>query len=398
MKPFRRSEEQTLVTRLSEPRRRIQVLMGPRQIGKTTLARQVLEGLDVPHFYASADDTPLPQRGWIAENWELARQVLLQHPAAARVVLVLDEVQKLPLWSEEVKRLWDEDTWHERPIQVVLLGSSPLLMQAGLGESLAGRFEMIPVPHWSWPEMREAFQWDLPTYIYFGGYPGGAALVGDEPRWKSYVRESLLETTVSRDVLFLKRIDKPALLRQLLALAAASSGQVVSFTKLLGQLQESGNTTLISDYLHLLDGVGLVAGLQKYSGSALRQRASSPKLQAWNTGIVTSLAHHEFQTARADGVFWGHLVETCVGAHLLNTARGTGIEVLYWAAAGRELDFVLRRGDRVVGIEVKSGRPRPPHGLAAFLDQHPRARGLLVGEGGLELERVLSEPAEWFFG
>lgn len=396
--PFRRPYHAGLLARLAEPRHRMQVIMGPRQVGKTTLVLQVLQELALPHVYVSADEPHLQPPGWIAAAWEGARQRLSAERPAPGVVLVIDEVQKLPNWSETVKRLWDEDTREGRPIHVVLLGSSPLLRQAGLRESMAGRFEVVHIPHWSYLEMHDAFGWSLDTFIYFGGYPGGAGLIGDEARWKTYVRESLVETTISRDVLFLKRIDKPGLLRQLMALATVYSGQIVSFTKLLGQLQDSGNTTIISDYLHLLEGVGMVSGLQKYSASGIRQRASSPKLQVWNTGLLTSLANQTRATARADGVFWGHLVESCVGAHLLNTTRGTAIEVLYWAAAGRELDFVLRRGNQVLGIEVKSGRPRPAHGLEAFLHHHPGARGLIVGEGGVSLEKVLSAPAERLLG
>jgi predicted AAA+ superfamily ATPase len=309
----------------------------------------------------------------------------------------MDEVQKLSNWSETVKRLWDEDTRNGRSLHVVLLGSSPLLMQHGLTESMAGRFEVIHIPHWSYAEMKSAFGWDLDQYLFFGGYPGGARLIADEDRWRTCVRESLVETTIARDILFLKRVDKPGLMRQLMALASQYSGQIVSFTKLLGQLQDSGNTTIISDYLHTLGSVGMVSGLQKFSASAVRQRASSPKLQVWNTGLLTSASNHTFKSARDDRVFWGHLVESAAGAHLLNSTRGTSTDVFYWAAHNRELDFVLRKGTRILGIEAKSGRPRAASGLGAFLDQHPGAGGLVVGEGGMDVATFLSTPAEVLF-
>lgn len=394
MESYQRPQHALLLKRLHEPRKSMQALMGPRQVGKTTLVNQVLKDLNIPNVYVSADEPTLRQQGWIAGQWESARQLLAAGESGLPVILAIDEVQKLANWSETVKRLWDEDTRNERPLHVVLLGSSPLLMQAGLKESMAGRFEIIHVPHWSYGEMKDAFGWTVEQYVFFGGYPGGAALIAEENRWRAYVQESLVETTIARDVLLLKRIDKPGLMRQLMGLASLYSGQIVSFTKLLGQLQDTGNTTIISDYLHILDGVGLVSGLQKFSASAIRQRASSPKLQVWNTGLLTSASSHTFQSAQDDGVFWGHLVESAVGAHLLNTTLGTSTEVLYWATGGKELDFVLRKGKRVLGIEVKTGRPRGAPGLGAFLDQHPGTRGLVVGAGGMDLAKFLSMTAE----
>ncbi|MEK7860449.1 MAG: DUF4143 domain-containing protein, partial [Chloroflexota bacterium] len=300
---------------------------------------------------------------------------------------VLDEIQKLTGWSETVKRLWDEDGAARSPLHVVLLGSAPLLVQRGLSESLAGRFELIRVWHWSYREMRDAFAWDLDRYVYFGGYPGAATLVDDEERWRAYVNDSLIETSISRDVLLLTPIDKPALLRQLFRFACELSAQVVSYTKLLGQLSDAGNTTTLAHYLELLAGAGMVTGLQKYSGSRVRLRGSIPKLLALNTGLMSTVNARGLASARADAQYWGRLVETAVGAHLVSDPS---VEVLYWREGDREVDYVVRRGRSVLAIEVASGRAQQGlAGIQAFMRRYGGARTLVVGAGGMALDEFL---------
>lgn len=381
---YRRLVFDVVEGRLREPRRFMQVLWGPRQAGKTTLARQATEAAKLPVRFGSADDPGLRDRAWIRAEWAEARKLALRGRDA---VLVLDEVHQITQWSETVKRLWDEDTAAGRPLRVLLLGSSPLLVQRGLTESLAGRFEIIRVGHWSFAEMRDAFGWDVERYIFFGGYPGVAELVGDPERWGSYVRDSLIETTISRDVLLLQPIQKPALLRQLFALACAYSAQAVSYTKLLGQLQDRGNTATLAHYLELLDGAGMIRGLQKYSGSLVRQRGSSPKLLALNTALVSAMLGLTLADARRDPAIWGRLVETAVGAHLANDR---GVELMYWREGAREVDYVARVGRSIVAIEVASGsRKDSLPGMNAFLDKHERARPLLVGAQGIPIEDFL---------
>jgi uncharacterized protein len=385
---FRRPQTQSLRARLAEPRRFIQVVAGPRQVGKTTLVRQVLDELDIPAISASADEPGLRGPGWIAQQWEAARLAARDGEA----VLALDEVQKLPNWSETVKRLWDEDTARGTPIKVVLLGSAPLLIQRGLTESLAGRFELIRLPHWSLSEMREAFGWSVDQYIYFGGYPGAAPLADDPERWARYVKDALIETTISRDVLLLTRVDKPALLRQLFELACTASGQILSYQKMLGQLQDAGNTTTLAHYLDLLASAGMVVGLQKFARTPVRQRGSIPKLQVLNTALLTAQYGLGPQEARADSAFWGQLVESAVGAHLANAAAVGDCELYYWRERDREVDFVVRAGQSVTAIEVKSGRqPEAPSGIEAFSAAFHPQRSLLVGGDGIPVETFLAE-------
>ena len=387
---FEREAGAVLEARLREPRRFIQVIAGPRQVGKTTLVRQVLARVDMPVRFASADEPTLRGAAWIAQQWDAARLVA----RGGRAVLVLDEVQKVPGWAESVKRLWDEDTGAGRGPAVVLLGSAPLLIGQGLTESLAGRFEVLRLAHWSLAEMRAAFGFSLDDYLYFGGYPGAAPLAADPPRWRRYVLDSLIETTISRDVLLLTRVDKPALLRRVFELGSRYSGQVLSYTKMLGQLQDAGNATTLAHYLDLLAGAGLVVGLPKFAGQVVRQRASSPKLQVLNTALLTAPSLLSPDALRADPAAWGRLVESAVGAHLANAAASGEFELFYWRERNREVDFVVRAGQRLTAIEVKSGRaPETLPGMAAFTEAFAPARVLLIGGSGIAIEEFLARPA-----
>ena len=395
---YRRPMFQTLLARLRERRRFLQVLAGPRQSGKTTLVHQVLKTIKLPSHYASADAPSLQSGTWTEQQWDVARLLVREAKGRDGAVLVLDEIQKVPGWSEIVKRCWDADAAAGLPLKVVLLGSAPLLVQRGLTESLAGRFELIPVPHWSYPEMQAAFGWTLDQYVFYGGYPGSAELITDPARWTRYVLDALIETTISRDVLLMTRVDKPALLRRLFQLGCTYSGQVLSYQKMLGQLQDAGNTTTLAHYLELLAGAGLLIGLHKFSPEPLRQRASSPKLQVLNTALLTAQVPIAFAEARRTPEFWGRLVESAVGAHLVNSGAGTMAEVFYWRERGREVDFVVRLGKRVAAIEVKSGASKGVlPGMQAFGRAFHPQRTLLVGADGMLLEQFFRTPAPELF-
>lgn len=394
--PYRRPQAAELARRLAEPRRFIQVVAGPRQVGKSTLVQQVADDLAGEVHYASADEPTLRGTEWIVQQWEAAR-LKARDRATSGAVLVLDEIQKILGWSETVKRLWDEDTRKRVPLKVVLLGSAPLLIARGMSESLTGRFELLHLPHWSLAEMRAAFGFGLQEFLYFGGYPGAASLARQPERWRRYIKDSLIETSVSRDVLLLARVDKPALLRRLFELACRYSGQILSYTKMLGQLQDAGNTTTLAHYLDLLVGAGLVRGLQKFTGGAARSRGSSPKLQVLNTALMTATSGLSLVEARGDREFWGRLVESAVGAHLANAAATGEFELTYWRERNREVDFVVKRGRWLVAIEVKSGRSREmPAGMAAFAAAFKPGRTLLVGDDGIAVEDFLAQPvAHW---
>lgn len=393
---FERPQAALLADRLAERRRFVQVVAGPHQVGKTTLVRQVLAGWEQRAWYASADEPGLRDRGWLAQQWEAAR-VVARDAGRDGAVLALDEIHKIPRWSETVKRHWDEDTARRLPLRVVLLGSAPLLVRRGLDESLAGRFEVVALPHWSFAEMHAAFGFTLEQFLAFGGYPGAATLIEDAERWARYVRDALIETTIARDVLLLTRVDKPALLRQLFELGCRHSGQILSYTKMLGQLHDAGNATTLAHYLELLAAAGMIAGLQKYAGRAVRQRGSIPKLQVLNTALMTAQSGATPQDAVRDPEFRGRLVESAVGAHLAAAASLGEGELTYWRDRGREVDFVFKAGRRLLAIEVKSGRRRDAlPGAAAFADLHREVRTLLVGADGIPLEQFLARPVrDW---
>lgn len=386
---YQRAITKTIGKRLRERRRFLQVIVGPRQVGKTTAIQHVLATGRMPSHYAAADLPAPPPVEWIARQWDLAR---LKMPGRTPAVLVLDEIQNIAHWSTEVKRLWDEDTRTGRRLHVVLLGSSSLLIQKGLEESLAGRFEVIRFPHWSWDECRDAFGWSLEQYVYFGGYPGSASLVREEERWGQYIRDALIETAISKDILLLNRVEKPALLRQLFVLACEYGGQVLSYQKILGQLADAGNTTTLAHYQRLLESAWLIQGLPKWSGAAVRRRSSSPKWLPLNTGLVTALSNRPFDAWRRDPTAWGRLVEVAVGAHVVNQGLLHGMEVYYWRQGHYEVDFILRKGNALTAIEVKSGAMRAnPPGLAEFARRY-RARTLVVGGSDLGLREFLETP------
>lgn len=379
-----------------EPRRFIQVIYGPRQVGKTTVIRQLLEQTGKLHHYAPADAVAVSDPIWISQQWEAAR-LKSSNSNNQPVILVIDEVQKVGNWSELVKREWDKDSGNNRPIYVVLLGSSRLLLQQGLTESLAGRYESIYMGHWSFSEMESAFGFSPEQYVWFGGYPGAADLIEDENRWKEYVRNSLIETTVSKDILMLTRVDKPALMKRLFEIGCSYSGQILSFNKILGQLHDAGNTTTLSHYLHLLDTAGLLAGLDKYSPNMIRKRASSPKFQVHNTSFISVLTHDLFQDVRANPSEWGRWVESCVGAHLLNSSINKEHNLMYWRHGNHEVDFVLQKGEQCIGIEIKSGAAKPTPGMQAFEKQFQPQKMLLVGDDGLPWQEFIKmDPVELF--
>ena len=387
---------QEIMSRLKEPRRFIQVLHGPRQVGKTTLIKQVLASLGKPYLFETADDVVGADGAWLRALWGKVR-VACRQQGGGDFLFVVDEVQKVANWSETVKREWDADSFDGLPIKVVLLGSSSLLIQRGLTESLAGRFELIPIPHWSYGEMREAFGWSLEQYIWFGGYPGSASLTGDERRWKRYVKESLVETSLSRDILMLTRVDKPALLRRLFELGCLYSAQILSLTKIQGELMEKGNLTTLSNYLDLLGTAGLLTGLEKFAGDVIRKRSSKPKFQVFNNALLSAQSEELFEEAKTDGIFWGRMCESVVGTHLLNRSRVEDYKLYYWNENSLEVDYVLQKGSRVVAIEVKSGKDSTNRGMSVFEQKFHPAALYTVGTDGVPLEEfLLMSPSELF--
>jgi hypothetical protein len=418
---FRRPIADKLATRLREPPQLIQILAGPRQAGKTTLVRQVLDERPAASFHSIAADpselSEVPRAGlevvqphrppsaaWLEGEWTNASALALAWQSSERArslapaldfVLVVDEIQKVEQWSGLVKRMWDSDRARGLPMHVVLLGSSPLLIQQGLVESLTGRYELLRMGQWSFAEMNAAFGFTLDQYIHFGGYPGSARLVADEERWRSYLRQSIVEPSIARDVLAMTRVDKPALLRQLFELGCAYSGQVLSLDKVSGQLGD-GHTLTLAENLTRLSHAGLLSGLQKYAGQQVRQRRSPPKFQVHDNALMTAMSSYGFEEARADRSHWGRQVESIVGAHLINTADAD-TKLFYWVERDKEVDFIVEHRGRLAAIEVKLDPKTGPHaGLHEFCRRHPETKPRLVGRESLPLGEFLMQPAAYW--
>ena len=362
--------------------------MGPRQVGKTTLVTQLTDQVKIDYYFVSADSVAASNSIWLEQQWEAARIKLAEHEAK-EFLLVIDEIQKIDNWSETVKLLWDTDTRNNLNLKVILLGSSRLLLQQGLTESLAGRFESTYMGHWSFDEMQQAFGWDVNQYVWFGGYPGSATLIDDEKRWKTYITESLIETSISKDILMLTRVDKPALMKRLFELGCLYSGQILSYTKVLGQLHNAGNTTTLSHYLELLDTAGLLAGVEKYAPDVIRQRSSSPKFQVHNTALISAQRNDLFKNTLTKPDEWGRMVESAIGAHLINHSLTEKFNVHYWRERNEEVDFVIEQKGKVIGLEVKSGAAGYTSGMTAFKKKFNPDKVLLIGNAGLPWQDFL---------
>jgi len=386
---YKRVEYQTIKERIKESRKFIQVVMGARQIGKSTVVKQVLNDLDEPYRMFSADNVPTTNSAWIADCWAAARS-LKENKGWDSIVLVIDEIQKITNWSEVVKKEWDTDTFNDTNIKVLLLGSSRVLLEKGLSESLAGRFEEIRMTHWSYQEMKECFGFTLDQYIFYGGYPGAASLIHDEDRFSQYIQSAIIEATINKDILMDTPISKPALLRQTFELGAAYSGEILSLNKMLGSLQDAGNTVTLASYIHLLNESGLLCGLQKYSIDIARRRASIPKLQVYNNALKMVYNPLAFENALVDRKSWGRIVESCIGAYLVSQAFVHRFEVFYWRERDDEVDFILRKKGSVVAIEVKSNAEIKTAGLEKFKQLFQPSKAFIVGDGGISIEDFLS--------
>ena len=393
---YKRAQYQTITKRLQEPRHFLQVVLGPRQVGKTTVIKQVVNDLNLPYQIYSADSIPATQTSWISDCWNTAR-VQMRVEKFADFILVIDEIQKIKNWSEVVKKEWDADTFNDINLKVILLGSSRVLLEKGLSDSMMGRFEEIRMTHWSYPEMRDAFGMGLEQYLYFGGYPGAAFLIEDEERWGQYINGAIVDATINKDILYDSPISKPALLRQTFELGTSYSGEIVSLTKMVGALQDAGNTTTLAGYLNLLGDSGLLTGLQKFAIDKSRQRASAPKFQVYNNALKTVYNDLTFKEAILNRKEWGRIFESAIGAHIVSNAFTGNYEVFYWREKDKEVDYILKKKNRIVAIEVKSNSETYNAGLEEVRNMYHPYATFVVGEGGMKAEQFLSiNPAKLF--
>lgn len=386
---YKRAEYQIIKNRLEEQRKFIQVVMGARQIGKSTVVKQVLKDISIPFQLFSADNVPATNSAWISNCWAAVRS-LKENNGWNCVILVIDEIQKIANWSEVVKKEWDEDTFHDCNIKVLLLGSSRVLLEKGLSESLAGRFEEIRMSHWSYSEMRDCFGFSVDQYLYYGSYPGAATLVEEQDRFQQYIQSAIIEATINKDILMNTPISKPALLRQTFELGAAYSGNLLSLNKMLGSLQDAGNASTLAGYINLLEESGLLCGLQKYSIDTARRKASMPKLQVFNNALKMVYTPVTFEQALLDRKAWGHIFESGIGAYLVSQGFVHRFEVFYWRERNDEVDFVLRKKGAIIAIEVKSNAEKKTGGLEKFRELFAPRAAFIVGDGGISVEDFLS--------
>lgn len=384
---YQRRHLNILTSRMAEPRRRMQIVMGPRQVGKSTLVGQFTEGISVPFDFFAADGVNRFDSSWIPNKWQQVRMRMDIHSEQEHI-LIIDEVQKIRGWSEQVKKEWDEDSRSHRNLKVILLGSSRLLLQKGLEESLEGRFETIKMGYWDWQEMHEAFGFSMDEYVYFGGFPGLAPDIQDEDRWRNLMEDSIISPILTRDILEIEEIRNPALLRQVFELACIESAKELSLTKMQGTMN-SGTVPTIKNYLDILNKSMIVQPLQNYSPSRVKEKQSVPKMQVFNNAFRNRFGTFSFDEARVDPTEWGRLVESAVGAHLANRAMTDDYELFYWRNERRqECDYVLRKGQALVAIEVKSGSVDKTVGFEKFKEQFADkvTAAFIVGPHALPLD------------
>ncbi|MBZ0201792.1 MAG: ATP-binding protein [Ignavibacteria bacterium] len=374
---FERNQLKTLRNRIDEPVKFIQILSGTRQVGKTTLVEQLIDKISNPVHFVTADTVPSSETNWIQLQWEAARIKLIRANAGWGL-LVIDEIQKINNWSASVKKEWDQDRRKKINLKVILLGSSAVLMSKGLSESLTGRFETVILPHWSFEEMQIAFGYNADEYIWFGGYPGASALKSDENRWKDYILNSIVESTISKDILMLSNVKKPALLKNLFELSCIYSGQILSYTKLLGQLNDRGNSTTLAHYQDLLEQIWFISGIQKFSGSKVSARNSIPKWLVYNNAFFSVYSGEASNTFKNNSELFGRLVESAIGGYILNECRINSITVNYWRESNLEVDFVLSKNRKIIAIEVKTGSVKVHRGLNEFSKKYKTFKSILI--------------------
>lgn len=365
-----------LTEHLKEPEPLIQVILGPRQVGKTTAAQQLLDGWKGETLYVSADAVLTPGQEWLEMQWQNA--LLKSSSALSSTLFVVDEIQKIHNWAEFIKKLWDRQsrrTTRKVPaLKCVLLGSSSLALQKGLTESLTGRFELNRAYHWNFHESKSAFpalHTDLNTYLSHGGYPGSYRFIKDRKRWTAFIKDSIIETVIGKDILDQSHVRKPALFRQAFEILCRYPAQEISYTKLLGQLQDQGNTDLVKHYIELYEGAFLFKALAKYGRNELRKRTSSPKILPLCPALYSWSQEPGFL---GDPERKGRAFELAVGAELVRLPG----ELYYWRDADDEVDFIYEEQRRVWAIEVKSGRRKREGGLSAFKKVCPKAISVFI--------------------
>ncbi len=339
----------------------LQVIIGPRQIGKTTTVLKYLNESHPNkfHFY-SADEVFNASATWLLEIWSKAR--------SEQKILVIDEIQKCENWSAIIKKFWDEDKRNKITFPCILLGSSSLEIQKGLTESLTGRFQLHKAFHWNHEESKNGYGLTFSDYLKIGGYPGSYSFK-NRTDWAKYVKQSIIQTVIEKDILQYHNVKSPALFRQAFEIIMSYPAQEISYTKLLGQLQDKGNTELIKYYLSLYEGAFLVKILEKYSAKKIITKSSTPKILPLAPCLYYLEILEDYKSEELGRVF-----ELIVGAQLVRADES----LYYWREGNDEVDFVLKKGRSLYAIEVKSGRKKSAKGLQKFKSKFPEAKLVII--------------------
>ena len=339
----------------------IQVIIGPRQVGKTTTILNYLEQhLKNKAHYVSADQIFHSTPQWVEEQWRFAHQ--------QNKMLIIDEIQKCENWPEIIKSLWDEFKRKKIELKCVLLGSSSLQIQKGLTESLTGRFQLIYAYHWNYKESHDGYGLNFEQYLKFGGYPGSYQFLNTQ-NWESFVKNSIVSTVIEKDILQYSTVKSPTLFKQAFEILISYPAQEISYTKLLGQLQNKGNVELIKYYIRLYEGAFLVRSLEKFSNKKIKIKTSSPKILPMAPCLYFLNILDEYSSEER-----GHAFELLVGTQLVRT----GHELYYWREGKYEVDYILKKGKKIWAIEVKSGRNKTTSGLQKFRDEYPHSSAVLI--------------------
>jgi predicted AAA+ superfamily ATPase len=369
-----------LVERLRAPAPgRIQLLSGPRQVGKTTLLLELAEELGAAALYAPADAPEAVLPGFWERLWDQAEEVAGK---AGRAVVLLDEAHLVPDWAGRLKGVWDRLRRKKLPIQIVATGSSALRLASGSRESLAGRFERITLTHWSAASLAQVFKLSPEvaalTIVEEGSYPGAFELRSDRARWSAYLRDAIVGPAIGRDILALAAVRRPALLRQVFGACASSPAQIVSLQKIQGQLQDAGALETIAHYLALLEEAYLVAPIQKYAARAARRRNAPPKLVTLSNALSAAVDPRGAPSQKAEPDRFGAWVENACLAHAWNA----GQQVSYWREEPLEVDGILEGSWGSWAIEVKTGgfQASDLKGLLELTRRHRALRPLVICE------------------
>lgn len=349
---FERTHVQALLSRLSLPSPAVQAVVGPRQVGKSTLIRQVLEKLEAPTVFLSCKSVQYRQTGWIHKEWEIARLLAKHH---GHCVIAVDDAQRLPGWAPLLCQLHKEDLEQQRDIRIVITGSSELELLQQLKDKFPQSHEVIRAGYWTYPEMRCAFNWGIEQYLFYGGLPRSGDEPSDDETWLNWIRELMFDNLLKEDVKAVAPAQNHEAIFDYFKVSSVHSGNIMSYAQLAQKLPFTVKPTTLANYQKVLSRAGISNGLARIQDGGEISRSGSPKLQLSSNAWLTGMMNSRFDKLRSQGVIWKQVFKSAVGAHLLNFAQENAYSVHYWFDRQHRVDFVLKKNDALVPIVVMPG-------------------------------------------